>query len=203
MDPRAFAAPKGLRPRRRVKPADDAASSSVALPRFPIQLSNSHANSGCAFAFSGPAWARVARKSSPRKRGAGARRAAQWWWCLAIRGEANRASPHRRAHRGDFGFWGGSSGHRREPQLAIPTVSRRSPVPRPAGTQRQSLVVGPDRDPKPPGRCLRGTRAGRRLSNPTQPACAGFAEPLTRLVAQPGDLSRLLNASRSAPHGQD
>ena len=34
---------------------------------------------------------------------------------------------------------------------------------RPAGTERQSPVVGPDGDLQPPGACLRGTRAGHRI----------------------------------------
>src|SRR4051812_49568213 len=34
--------------------------------------------------------------------------------------------------------------------------------PRPADL-RQSPVVGPDGDPRPPGVCLRGTRAGHRI----------------------------------------
>jgi hypothetical protein len=43
MDTRAFAAPKGLRPRRRVKPAYDAEYVAASCENFGIQISNSQA----------------------------------------------------------------------------------------------------------------------------------------------------------------
>jgi len=78
----------------------------------------------------------------------------------------------------------------------LPAAASRQVSPPLAGAyshrEWQSLIVGPDRSPKPPGIMLARHDRRRRI----QPGFAtdGSARPLTRLVAQPRDLSRFTSA---------
>jgi hypothetical protein len=75
--------------------------------------------------------------------------------------------------RGDFGPWTVLPG------AAWDGISPPSSAPRAAGTQRQPLVVAADGAPEPPGPCLRGTNAGRRIDLtkriPSRPALMRIA----------------------------
>ena len=186
----------------RVKPAHDA-EFVVARCAQRIQFSNSPCARAHTFPFSRRLWRpSYAGNSTPQTmRGGGAPHGAR----VVVRDFVDRlakasTSPRvalRRATGGDFGHQVRASGDRRDalrttdpagfPRLHLSRVQRTN--------KSQSLVVGPDGDPMPPGRDGCEPRAQDAASTRLRGPC-----PLRPTSSRSAPLQ---DASRSAPRGQD